>query len=98
MKFTIFLLPTTAVSFSVQPLLARRSSVSTQLDAVGIFFGTSTGNTESAAEVIAETFGADASEPIDIDTIQGSLADEFAKYDALVVGTPTWNTGTSNID
>eukprot|EP00984_Skeletonema_dohrnii_P005696 scaffold2009_cov107-Skeletonema_dohrnii-CCMP3373.AAC.5 len=61
---------------------------------VGIFFGTSTGSTQEAADLIAEEFGDDvASSPIEIDEIQGSVAAEFAKYDALVVGTPTWNTG-----
>ena len=32
-------------------------------------------------------------EPIEIDSIQGKVAEELAKYDALIVGTPTWNTG-----
>lgn len=57
---------------------------------VGIFFGTSTGSTQEAADLIAAEFGDDvASSPIEIDEIQGSVAAEFAKYDALVVGTPT---------
>ncbi|KAL7458987.1 hypothetical protein ACHAWC_011039 [Mediolabrus comicus] len=61
---------------------------------VGIFFGTSTGSTQEAADLIAAEFGTEvASSPIEIDEVQGSIADEFAKYDALVVGTPTWNTG-----
>ena len=61
---------------------------------VGIFFGTSTGSTQEAADLIAAEFSDDvASSPIEIDEIQGSVAAEFAKYDALVVGTPTWNTG-----
>jgi hypothetical protein len=81
--------------FTVQP--PSRTAFRTQLDAIGIFFGTSTGNTESVADLISSEFGDDASEPIDIDAVQGKLADEFAKYDALIVGTPTWNTGTSSI-
>lgn len=60
---------------------------------VGIFFGTSTGSTQEAADQISEEFGNVASSPIEIDEIQGSVAAEFAKYDSLVVGTPTWNTG-----
>lgn len=60
---------------------------------VGIFFGTSTGNTSTIAGYIASEFGDDADEPIEIDEIQGSVAKKFAEYDALVVGTPTWNTG-----
>jgi len=34
-----------------------------------------------------------AAGPFEIDEVQGSVADEFAKYDSLIVGTPTWNTG-----
>eukprot|EP01083_Nonionella_stella_P087609 243800_1 len=60
---------------------------------IGIFFGTSTGSTEEAAHLISAEFGDAASEPIEIDEVQGSLAAEFAKFDSLVVGTPTWNTG-----
>lgn len=87
----IFLIPA-VLGFTVQ--LVPRLAFKTQLDAVGIFFGTSTGNTESVADMISAEFGDDASEPIDIDSVQGKLVDEFAKYDALIVGTPTWNTGT----
>lgn len=60
---------------------------------IGVFFGTSTGSTEEAADLISAEFGEAASEPIDIDEVQGSVASEFAKFDSLVVGTPTWNTG-----
>eukprot|EP00579_Thalassiosira_antarctica_P011796 CAMPEP_0201925170 /NCGR_PEP_ID=MMETSP0903-20130614/14223_1 /ASSEMBLY_ACC=CAM_ASM_000552 /TAXON_ID=420261 /ORGANISM="Thalassiosira antarctica, Strain CCMP982" /LENGTH=295 /DNA_ID=CAMNT_0048462797 /DNA_START=117 /DNA_END=1004 /DNA_ORIENTATION=+ len=60
---------------------------------IGIFFGTSTGSTDEAAHLISATFGDVASDPIDIDEVQGSIAAEFAKFDSLVVGTPTWETG-----
>lgn len=60
---------------------------------IGIFYGTSTGNTSTIAGYLAAEFGDDADEPIEIDEIQGSLANKFAEYEALVVGTPTWNTG-----
>lgn len=70
----------------------RRTAIS--LDAsVGIFFGTSTGSTETVANLIYQAFGEDvASEPIDIDSLE-DVATAFAEHDALVVGTPTWNTG-----
>ena len=61
---------------------------------VGIFFGTSTGSTQEAADLIYKQFGDEvASSPIEIDSVQGAVADEFEKYPALVVGTSTWNTG-----
>lgn len=63
---------------------------------IGVFFGTSTGSTEGVAEMIASEFGSDADGPFEIDGIQGSVAKKFAEYDALVVGTPTWNTGADS--
>jgi len=52
---------------------------------VGIFFGTSTGSTQEVADLISAAFGDSSSEPIDIEEVD-SVADEFSKYDALVVG------------
>lgn len=69
-----------------------RTTKRTKLDAIGIFFGTSTGSTQEAADLISAEFGDGASEPIDIEEVE-SVANEFAKYDSLIVGTPTWNTG-----
>lgn len=60
---------------------------------VGIFFGTSTGNTQRVADLISEEFGDDAEGPFDIDSVQGSVVKKFSEFDALIVGTPTWNTG-----
>jgi flavodoxin I len=61
---------------------------------IGIFFGTSTGSTEEAAYLIAEEFGSNvAAGPFEIDEVVGSVASVFNSYDALIVGTPTWNTG-----
>lgn len=60
---------------------------------VGIFFGTSTGSTESVADMIKEQLGDDADGPFDIEALEGSVQDNFGKYPALIVGTPTWNTG-----
>jgi flavodoxin I len=78
-------------SFSVRPVGRPLTSLQAQ---IGLFFGTSTGNTEEAADLIAASFPPGTVEgPIDIDGIQGSVAEEFAKHDALIVGTPTWNTG-----
>jgi len=58
---------------------------------VGVFFGTSTGSTQEVADMIVEQFGEDAEGPFDVD--DKSIIESFQKYDSLVVGTPTWNTG-----
>lgn len=84
-----FLRRTTRFDADVHP----RCIVILHAGKIGIFYGTSTGNTSTIAGYIAAAFGEDADEPIEIDEIQGSVANKFAEYDALVVGTPTWNTG-----
>ena len=92
-------LKSSVVAFSPLPSnLPTSSAVSALFDTkVGIFFGTSTGSTEEVAYLISEEFGPDiASEPIEIDGVADSVASEFAKYGALVVGTPTWNTGADS--
>ena len=88
-------MPTT-VAFSVVVSSQQPARVQTALDAqIGVFFGTSTGSTEEVAELIQQAFGDDvAAGPFDIDALDGSVGEEFAKHDALIVGTPTWNTGT----
>ena len=65
---------------------------------VGIFFGTSTGTTEEIAEqikaglVTGDTINVEG--PFDVDDLEGTVKATFEKYDCLIVGTPTWNTGT----
>lgn len=56
------------------------------LNSVGIYYGTSTGNTETVAGYIASAAGASAEEI-------GGVGDEILKHDALIVGAPTWHTG-----
>jgi flavodoxin I len=73
---------------------ARSRASSSRLEAaVGIFFGTSTGSTQEAADFIYAALGSDiAAEPEDVETLE-DVAAAFSAHDALIVGTPTWNTG-----
>merc|ERR1719384_430108 len=59
----------------------------TAREAVGLFFATQTGNTETVAGTIAEKAGVEA---MDVGEIG---AEDLAGYDGLIVGCPTWNTG-----
>jgi flavodoxin I len=63
--------------------------------AVGIFYGTSTGNTLDCAMKIFDAFGSDVcAEPVDVDSLDAEqLSAEFGAHTSLIVGTPTWNTG-----
>jgi len=54
---------------------------------VGLFYSTSTGNTETVAEYIAEEGGLEA---VDVGDISPG---DLAGFDGLIVGAPTWHTG-----
>ena len=98
MKIAVLLLLLVASSSTTRAWITttRTTTSSSQLQAqVGIFYGTSTGSTMTVAEALYEAFGSDvAAEPVDIETLdKGTVAAALASHDALVVGTPTWNTG-----
>ncbi|RLD77193.1 MAG: flavodoxin [Bacteroidetes bacterium] len=61
---------------------------------IGIFYGSSTGNTEIVADKIKALFGKDA-EAINIDS---ASKEDFEKYDFLVLGTSTWGIGDMQDD
>jgi len=78
-------------------ILVRSISTSLQManDKIGIFYGTSTGNTGEAADAIVEELKSsigDIDEPIDVDDCD-DVVSKLKQYEALIVGTPTWNTG-----
>merc|ERR1711894_373289 len=56
-------------------------------EAIGLFFATQTGNTETVAGIIADATGLEAADVGEIS------AEDLAGYDGLIVGCPTWNTG-----
>lgn len=77
-------------------ITSSRTASSSFLSAaqVGIFYGTSTGSTQECADMIAAEFGDGVADgPFDIETIDASaLQSTLESYDALIVGSPTWNT------
>jgi flavodoxin I len=78
--------------------VATTTTTTTSLGAaVGILFGSCTGGTQECADKIHKAFGSGvAAEPIDIDSLASpeDVAAVFAEHKALVVGAPTWNTGS----
>jgi len=80
-------------AFVIPQRLHVRSSLALDMASVGIFYGTSTGSTEDVADQIKDALGDDADGPFDVDALEGSVKENFEKYDAIVCGTPTWNTG-----
>merc|ERR1719445_364572 len=67
----------------VAPNVARPT---TSLNMAGVYFSTSTGNTETIAGYIAEAVGTEA-----VDIADASESD-ITGADALIVGAPTWHT------
>lgn len=55
---------------------------------IGLFYGSTNGNTQEAAEKIAENLGADT---YDVGKLKGT--EELQKYDCLILGTSTWYDG-----
>ncbi len=63
-------------------------------DKVGIFYGSTTGSTEEAADEVHSAWvaaGMEADEPVDIANV--SDLNDLLAYDYLMVGVPTWNVG-----
>lgn len=56
----------------------------------GIFYGSTTGNTEALAEQIAKKMGVAAS---DIHNVGSAQADKAEDYDCLLLGSSTWGSG-----
>ncbi|MEO1430773.1 MAG: flavodoxin FldA [Cyanobacteria bacterium J06633_8] len=61
---------------------------------IGLFFGTTTGKTESAAEIIEKAFGDSVAKH---DIAEGEPSD-LADYECLIIGCPTWNIGELQSD
>ncbi len=57
---------------------------------IGLFFGTQTGNTETAAEMIQAQLGDDQ---VDLHDIGEATLEDLQAYDCLIIGCPTWNIG-----
>lgn len=60
----------------------------TSLDASVVYYSTSTGNTETVAQYIADAAGNG-----DIQEIGDASEAEVAGFDGLIIGAPTWHTG-----
>ncbi len=65
----------------------NKAPITTALDAVGLYYSTSTGNTETVAGYIAEEVGVSAED------IGDATDTDITGADALIIGAPTWHTG-----
>jgi flavodoxin I len=60
---------------------------------IGLFYGSNTGNTEFVAYQIKEEFDKHENGIVDVHNIGASSPDQILKYNYLIFGIPTWNTG-----
>ncbi|MEC4893296.1 MAG: flavodoxin FldA [Oscillatoria sp. PMC 1051.18] len=63
---------------------------------IGLFYGTQTGNTETAAEEIQEEFGGEGQ--VTLHDIAEADPSDFEQYECIIVGCPTWNVGELQSD
>lgn len=87
MKFLAIVSLIPAVSgFSITPAnIASRPC--TALDGAVVYYSTSTGNTETVGQYIADAAS------VSLEEIGDATEDEVKGYDSLIVGAPTWHTG-----
>jgi flavodoxin I len=60
------------------------------MKSVGIFYGSSTGNTQSAAEIIAKELGVEKSDVFDVGNVD---TEKLSGYSVLFFGSSTWGIG-----
>lgn len=65
------------------------------MNKIGIFFGSSTGNTEVVAEKLQDILGTDRA---DLHNADSATREDLEKYKYLVFGTPTWGIGDMQDD
>lgn len=63
---------------------------------IGLFYGTQTSNTQTAAEVIQKEFGGDG--VVTLYDISKTEPADFATYSYIIIGCPTWNIGELQSD
>jgi len=79
-----------APALARSPSLQRRLRNSPQMS-TGLYYSTSTGNTETVAEYIANAAGVE-----DWKDIGDAEDGEVAGHDSIIVGAPTWHTGADS--
>lgn len=63
---------------------------------IGLFYGTQTGYTQTASEIIQKEFGGDS--VVTLHDISKAETSDFEEYDYIIIGCPTWNVGELQSD
>jgi flavodoxin long chain len=57
---------------------------------IGLFYGSTSGKTRKAAELIRQALGEGA---VELHDVREATADSLRQYDSLILGVPTWHRG-----
>ncbi|MBE2182861.1 MAG: flavodoxin [Anaerolineae bacterium] len=60
---------------------------------IGLFYGSNTGNTENVAYILKEEFDKILPGAVDVHNIGRSTPEDILRYNNIIIGIPTWNTG-----
>ncbi|WP_250126545.1 flavodoxin FldA [Chroococcidiopsis sp. CCMEE 29] len=63
---------------------------------IGLFYGTQTGYTQTAAEIIQKELGGNS--VVALHDISKAEPSDFEEYDYIIIGCPTWNVGELQSD
>jgi flavodoxin I len=63
---------------------------------IGLFYGSTTGKTESAAEIIQKEFGGE--DIVALHEISEVEDEDFNQYEYIIIGCPTWDIGELQSD
>jgi flavodoxin I len=63
---------------------------------IGLFYGSTTGKTETVAETIQVEFGGEGT--VSLHEIADVSTEDFDNYDCLIIGCPTWDIGELQSD
>jgi flavodoxin I len=64
-----------------------------QVRSIGVFYGSTTGNTEEAADEITRVLCSQSEATVRVISVSGTDPSKLFEFDALVLGCPTWDDG-----
>jgi flavodoxin I len=67
-----------------------KNNIDSDMKKIGIFYGSSTGNTSSAAKQMAELLGEDIAQAYNVTDVKASTIDEYSN---IIIGCSTWGYG-----
>jgi flavodoxin I len=65
---------------------------------IGLFYGSTDGNTERVARLVREAFAQTGLASVELFDIADYFLDEMLEFSHLLIGAPTWNTGQLQAD